>query len=103
MAARERQAPAPRLGTFDRRLLLQGIALGATATAIACSGKSPSRSTAPAQQAGQSGTATAAAKQPKRGGTLSYAGGRAGSSWDTQGLSFEPYVNLPFPAKSFSL
>lgn len=92
MAERQGWAGLSRSGAFSRRALLRGSGLVATAAVLGCGRRTPS-SAAPRQ----------AARQPKRGGTLSYAGGRAGSSYDTQGLAFEPYMTVPFPAKSFTL
>jgi ABC-type transport system substrate-binding protein len=67
----------------SRRRALVGVGLAAAASA--CSG-----SRAPSSRSPASGSQPSpAAKQPKKGGTLNYAGGTVGS-FDTQGSGFDP-------------
>ena len=86
----------------SRRRLLQGAATaaagGAASLALACnSSRKP---------AGEAGTQPAAAgqggQQAKRGGTLSYSGGFAGS-YDTWGSGYDPMTVLQWGAKSYTL
>ncbi|HTE86386.1 MAG TPA: ABC transporter substrate-binding protein [Dehalococcoidia bacterium] len=91
-------------GGFGRRavqrralLMRAGAAAAATGVAplIACGGRNATRST------GSSG-ASQAAKQPKKGGVLNYAGG-SGYAYDTQGRTFDPTVQTQFGAKGYNL
>ena len=86
---------------LGRRRLLAGVGaggLGLTALAGACN-----TSRTPASSAGGKSTAAIpAAKQPKRGGTLNYAGGLAGS-FDTQGRSFDPHIQTQGGSKGYTL
>jgi len=83
---------------MNRRRLLRGVGLSgsgaAAAMALGCNAGSRPQATAKSE----AGTA----KQPKKGGVLTYAGGEAGS-YDTRGASFDPYTNLQQGAKSFGL
>ena len=96
----EKQIPQIHLRRrLNRRSVLQRTALGgagfAAATALACSTSHKQGATS-GQQAG------GAAKQPKRGGTLTFAGGMAGS-YDVQGRSFDPMIQTQFSAKGYTL
>ena len=83
----------PRL-RFTRRRLAGSSAAGAGfALAAACSTRRPSSPSAP-------GAATTA--QPRRGGTISYAGGGAGS-FDSQGRGFDSYIQSQLGAKGYTL
>jgi peptide/nickel transport system substrate-binding protein len=81
-------------GAVRRRQLLQRAALagtGLSALGVACNAaRNPARAT------------SGASKQPKKGGTLNYAGGAAGS-YDTQGRTFDPNNQVQFSAKSYKL
>lgn len=79
-----------------RRLVQTSAAAGAAAgfIGVACSaGRKP---------AGAGQAASQPAKQPKRGGVLTYAGGNAGS-YDTRGPSFDPHQNFQFGVKGYTL
>ncbi|MFI5269513.1 MAG: hypothetical protein ACHQ7M_19215, partial [Chloroflexota bacterium] len=52
--------------------------------------------------AGQQTASSPADKQPKRGGTLNYAGGVWGS-FDTQGRTFDPHVQTQSGSRSYTL
>jgi peptide/nickel transport system substrate-binding protein len=82
---------------LDRRRLIQRAGLGGTSVAVAMALGCSSRQRPPA-----GGSQQSAGSQPKRGGTLTYAGGDAGS-YDTRGASFDPNANLQQGAKSFGL
>ena len=81
-----------------RALLARGaagaVALG-VASLVACGGKTAPRS------GGQSG-AGQAARQPKKGGVLTYAGG-SGYAYDTQKRTFDPDIQTQFGAKGYEL
>jgi ABC-type transport system substrate-binding protein len=55
-----------------------------------------------ATQNPQSSAAGQSARQPRRGGSLSYAGGAAGSN-DTRGRTFDPQVQTQWSSKSYTL
>jgi len=94
---------ATETGTRDvsrasRRGLLRSVALGGAglaASTLACGSRGR-----PAQTSGS--PAGSQPQQPKKGGTLSYAGGAAGS-YDTQGRTFDPMIQTQFGAKSYTL
>jgi peptide/nickel transport system substrate-binding protein len=79
---------------MSRRRLLRGSALGvaglAAATALACTRSSAPPATTGAPTAGQ----------PKRGGVIVHAGGPLGT-YDTQGTTLDPHVNVPLGTRSF--
>jgi peptide/nickel transport system substrate-binding protein len=80
----------------NRRELLRvpaAAGLFALTSAAACSTKNPARNAA---------SPSPAAAQPKRGGTLVYAGGVSGS-YDIQGRTFDPYVQTQQSSKSYGL
>jgi peptide/nickel transport system substrate-binding protein len=82
--------------TVRRRALIAGSA-GVSALAMAslsCGNRQP---TASSGASGASGS-----QQPKRGGTLIYAGGAAGAS-DSQGRTFDPDIQTQFAAKNYTL
>jgi peptide/nickel transport system substrate-binding protein len=83
----------------QRRVLLKRAAAGAAvaglAPLIACGVRQPNSANFP------TGTAQAA-KQPKNGGVLNYAGG-SGFAYDTQGRTFDPTVQTQFGAKGYNL
>jgi peptide/nickel transport system substrate-binding protein len=79
---------------LGRRRVLRGAVLGGVGLTLTTAGGC-STSKRPA-------AASPSAKQPKRGGIISYAGGSAGS-YDTQGTSFDPDVQTQFASKSFGL
>ena len=76
---------------LSRRCLLQGAAAGVAVSPAACSARGK-----PAPRPSPSG------RQPEKGGTLTYAGGSAGS-YDTQGRTFDPHVQTPTGGKSYSI
>ena len=84
---------------LNRRRLLATAGAGATALAVACGNRRGNGGGPPAKQ--QTG-AGRAAKQPKRGGNLNYAGGILGS-FDTQGRSFDPHIQTQYGARSYTL
>jgi len=80
-----------------RRLVQAAAATGAGSAVLAAACSSAHK------PAGQTGTGPAqAAKQPVKGGVLTYAGGNAGS-YDTRGPSFDPHQNLQFSVKGYTL
>jgi peptide/nickel transport system substrate-binding protein len=64
------------------------------AATVACSGGKPS---------GSSNSGARAAKQPKRGGLLTYPGGSGVGSYDIEGYGFDPASQLEFFAKAYTL
>jgi peptide/nickel transport system substrate-binding protein len=84
---------------LKRRVVLSrgGAAVAglAFANSLACGSRKPGTS-APSKSAGQS------AKQPKRGGVLTYAGG-SGYAYDTQRRTFDPDIQTQFGAKGYTL
>jgi peptide/nickel transport system substrate-binding protein len=82
----------------SRRALLRSTSIGAAGFVAAAAGCSNSRTSA----GSSGGVGAPAAKQPKRGGILNYAGGVAGS-YDTRGVGFDPAVNLQFASKAYDL
>ena len=84
-----------------RRRLLRGAGL-TTAGLLAASAAGCSRGGGAGQ--GQKAPAVdSGAKQPKRGGTITYAGGSGAGSWDVEALGFDPHTQLEFFAKSYTL
>lgn len=85
---------------LTRRGLIQLAALGgagaASSLAFGCGGRPSSNPAA----GGARRTAPSAA--PRRGGTLNYAGGGAGS-FDTQGRAFDSYIQSQLGAKGYTL
>jgi peptide/nickel transport system substrate-binding protein len=90
------QVSTPNQRVKRRTLLQAGIVAGAGLAGVACR---PQRSATQTRAASTQGTT---AKQPRRGGTLNYAGGEAGS-YDNRGVPLDPNTNAQFGAKSFSL
>src|ERR1700730_8341126 len=91
----DRSRPIPQL---SRRRVLQGTAAASALLAGACrSGQRQGPQTGAA-----SGSGNQSAKKPKMGGTLTYAGGNAGS-YDTRGPSFDPHQNLQCGVKGYTL
>lgn len=86
---------------LSRRRLFRAAAWGGTAaaaaTSFACGGTRRQSSVG-----GSAATSSQAAGQPKRGGSVTFAGGMAGS-YDLQGRSFDPAIQTQFGAKSYSL
>src|SRR5579884_3799812 len=85
----------------SRRGLMRAAGLGSaalTVAAIACG----NRGKPAGSNGGQSSAGKPAAKQPRSGGTVNYAGGAAGS-WDTQGRSFDPMIQTQSGARSYTL
>ena len=83
-----------------RRLLVRGglgAAALALAPALACNAGKPGATGGSAASG-----ATTGAAQPKRGGTLIYAGGAAGSQ-DVGGRTFDPDIQTQFAAKNYIL
>src|SRR6266568_5138296 len=89
--------PAPR--RFSRRSALQHGAAGGAAfvgsLALGCGRKQAGGSS-------QTNQGAQTAKQPKRGGTLNYSGGFAGS-YDTWGAGYDPNTILQWGAKGYTL
>src|SRR5487761_395857 len=86
---------------IGRRRLFQSAALGSAAlTAAEAFGCGGTRRQA--NSTGSGGAAKQSAGQPKRGGMVTFAGGRAGS-YDIQGRSFDPEIQTQFGAKSYTL
>ena len=82
-----------------RRVLLTAAGGGVTALATgACKGGSGQGE----KTNGAGGTATVTAKQPKKGGVLTYAGG-SGFAYDTQSRTFDPDIQTQFGAKGYML
>jgi peptide/nickel transport system substrate-binding protein len=81
----------------NRRWLLRTSAAGGALAAISTAGCSTGK---PPGNAASTSSPTAA--QPKRGGTLTYAGGIAGS-YDIRGRGFDPYVQTQQSSKSYGL
>ncbi|HTE86793.1 MAG TPA: ABC transporter substrate-binding protein [Dehalococcoidia bacterium] len=91
---RQQQAGAIAWRLSRRRLVRMagGGSAALAAAAIGCdsSGKRPAPSGA------------GAARQPRKGGIISYAGGQVGS-WDTQARSFDPMIQTQSGARSYTL
>src|SRR4051812_18686040 len=87
--------------SITRRRLLSSAATGgallAGSTILACGGRNSS-SNASSGRSNQS----RAANEPKRGGVIAHAGGKAGS-YDTQGTTLDPHINSPLGARGFRL
>ena len=78
--------------SLSRRRLFLGAGLP-LASALSCSSRpKPSGGATPGQ----------AAKQPKRGGVITYAGG-SGRSYDVEGRSFDPAIQTLFGARGYTL
>jgi len=76
----------------SRRGLLGWSGAALATAAAACSARKPSTSAQPGP----------APTQPKQGGSLTYAGGLAGS-YDIQGRTFDPYIQTQQSSKSYGL
>jgi peptide/nickel transport system substrate-binding protein len=85
---------------LSRRSLIAGSTAGASLllAGVACNAN---RSGTTSTKSGAS-AASGATAQPKKGGTINYAGGQAGS-YDTQGRTFDPMIQTQFGAKSYTL
>ena len=93
--ARQQWGGGLRQGRISRRRVLAAAGAGLAASAIACN---TNKGSAP----GASKPAAQAAKQPKRGGVLNYAGGVWGS-FDIQGRTFDPHIQTQSGARSYTL
>jgi peptide/nickel transport system substrate-binding protein len=85
---------------LSRRRVLQTAAGGGLAAmaALACnSGRRQGQATNK-----QAGAGSATAKQPKKGGAITYAGG-SGYAYDTQRRTFDPTIQTQFGAKGYAL
>src|SRR5438105_240076 len=83
----------------SRRGLLRSAGVGGAViamAAVACRGAKKPAGNSGVNAPGQ------AAIQPRRGGTLVYAGG-SGGSFDIQGRSFDPYIQTQQSSKSYGL
>jgi peptide/nickel transport system substrate-binding protein len=83
---------------MNRRRLISAAGIGTAGLAVACSTRKGSGTGSSAGQAPSS----PAAKQPKRGGTLNYAGGVLGS-FDIQGRTFDPHIQTQSGSRSYTL
>jgi ABC-type transport system substrate-binding protein len=88
---------AVRDGRWSRRRVLAaaGAGTGLLVAGVACNSGN--------KQAGSTASSGAPqAQQPKRGGSLSYAGGAAGSN-DTRGRTFDPTIQTQWASKQYTL
>jgi peptide/nickel transport system substrate-binding protein len=101
MADQQVHGTVSRFRPIGRRHFVRSAALAGSAAALAATGcrTGQQQSGAANKQQAASGQAT---QQPKSGGTLTYAGGNAGS-YDTRGPSFDPHQNLQFAVKGYTL
>jgi len=84
-----------------RTVLRASAAAGAlTATTLAACKTGKPAASQPGGQTGASGGQPA--KQPKKGGVITYAGG-SGYAYDTQGRTFDPTIQTQFGAKGYTL
>ena len=84
---------------WSRRRLLQDAGAGGAGLAIATTAACSSGKRPPAG----SSASTPGAQQPKRGGTIIYAGGSGAGSYDVEALGFDPHAQLEFFEKSYTL
>jgi peptide/nickel transport system substrate-binding protein len=86
---------------LSRRRLLQGASVAGAASAASlvfgCGG-----SRKQSQPAGQGSASGQSAAKPQRGGSITFAGGFAGS-YDTMGTGFDPNTQLQFSVRGFTL
>src|SRR5688572_1583543 len=95
--ATENEYTKPLRRTVSRRRTIQGAAIaGAGLAAAALIGCRAEEQSTPSATGGQS------VSQPKRGGTISYAGGVV-ASWDTRGTTLDPHINSPLGVVGFRL
>src|SRR5438105_13697100 len=89
--------PVSGRGRLSRRRLILGAGAGSAAMALGCSSgrKQTGATSNQPSTAGQGG-------QPRRGGTLNYSGGFAGS-YDTWGGGYDPNTLLQWGVRGYTL